>query len=167
MAASPGAGSGTPSSSKKMTKNRPPDWWSITNTRMKCVSGRHQPGSRSQAGIQSGILSARTMASVSIDCAARLSVCRGRQDLPSGAPHQRGVENATEMLGVRAGGACRLHLVSSDRLDGGGALFCMPARDDAVEIPEVRRQVEGEAVADDRAVQLDADGGQLLAMGPD
>src|SRR6202158_5573748 len=43
----------------------------------------------------------------------------------------------------------------------------MPARDDALEVIEVGSQVQREAVADDRTVQLDPDGGHLLAIRPD
>src|ERR1700682_6452412 len=111
----------------------------------------------------SGILSARNAASERMDCPTPPSACQRRQDLLSGTPHERGLKNAREVLGVSASRIRRLHLVSSDRLDRGGALVCMPAWDDPVEIPKVRRQVEGEAVADDRPVQLDTYGGKLLA----
>src|SRR6266568_340901 len=50
IAASPGAGSGTPSSSRKMTTKRPPDWCSKMNTRITCVSGLNQDGSCSHPG---------------------------------------------------------------------------------------------------------------------
>src|SRR5260370_41410390 len=42
----------------------------------------------------------------------------------------------------------------------------MATRDNAVEIVEVGREVERESMAHDRAVQLDPDGGHLLAARP-
>src|SRR5260370_10117289 len=43
----------------------------------------------------------------------------------------------------------------------------MPARDAAVEVMEVGGEVQREAVADDRTVQLDSDRGHFLAIRPD
>src|ERR1700694_913108 len=159
MATSPGAGRGTPSSSKKMTKNNPPLWWSMTNTRTARVSGRNQPGSRNQ----SGTMSARKTASASMDGASRLSACQRRQDLLSGTPVEHRAERSGEMLRIRSGRDRRADLLSGDGLHRRGALLGMTARDDAVEIGKVRREVEREAVTHRRPVQLDADGGQLLA----
>src|SRR6266700_8250994 len=44
MAASPGAGSGMPSSSEKMTRNRPSAWWSRTKWTIARVAGQSQCG---------------------------------------------------------------------------------------------------------------------------
>ena len=71
------------------------------------------------------------------------------------------------MSGVVAGGVVNGYPAARDRLDRGRPKVGVAARDDAVEISEVGRQIERESVADHRAVELDADRGQLFALAPD
>src|ERR1700704_2587749 len=107
MATSPGAGRGTPSSSKKITKNRPPVWWSRTKRRTARVSGRHQLGSRSQSGRAKAGNGARASSKL-----ARFatSACRRRQNLLGGTPLEFGAEDVGEVLGIRAGRGLRSDL---------------------------------------------------------
>src|SRR5712691_7478415 len=70
------------------------------------------------------------------------------------------------MWRVAAGGRLRADASASQRGDRRRAQVGVTARDYSVEVLEVRGQVEREAVADDRAVQLDADRRELHTVGP-
>src|SRR5260370_29304342 len=90
-----------------------------------------------------------------------------RQDGFGRGPIQMCPENVRELRSIAGCGRLGVDTASRDRFDRGRTPVGMPAWDDALEVAEVGRQVQGEAVADHRAVELDPDRGQLLAVAPD
>src|SRR5258708_38559210 len=70
------------------------------------------------------------------------------------------------MLCIRPRPGRQTYPLAGDRLKRGRAQVEMATRDNAVEVVEVGREVERESMAHDRAVQLDPDGGHLLAARP-
>src|SRR5260370_5311832 len=89
------------------------------------------------------------------------------QDGFSRGPIHACPENGREVRSIVGCGCVGVDAASRDGFDRGRALVGMPTGDDALEVVEVGRQVQGEAVADHRAVELDPDRGQLLPVGPD
>src|SRR5712691_11768852 len=75
-------------------------------------------------------------------------------------------EDSFEMTPVFARRAPGVDPKAPERRHRGRPFLGMPARNDAVEVVEVGREVQGETVADHRAAQLDPDGGHLLAIRP-
>src|SRR5260370_41518053 len=67
------------------------------------------------------------------------------------------------MLCIRPRPGRQTYPLAGDRLNRRRAQVDMATRDNAVEGVEVGREAERESMAHDRAVQLDPDGGHLLA----
>src|SRR5690242_15270104 len=82
-------------------------------------------------------------------------------------PVQPDPEQALEMPGVAFGGGPGVDLEAAHGRHRGGAQLGMAAGDYAVEVLEVGGQVQREAMADDRPVELDPDRRQLLPVAPD
>src|SRR6266550_4237617 len=81
-------------------------------------------------------------------------------------PGELDPERLSEMRRVAARCGFGVDAGACQRLDRRRAKVGVTARDDAVEVLEIRGQVEREAVAHDRAVQLDADRRELPPFGP-
>ena len=71
------------------------------------------------------------------------------------------------MAGVGLSGGSRVDSLSRDRLHRSRPPVGVTAGDDPLEVPQIGGQVQCEAVADHRAVELDPDRGQLLAVPSD
>src|SRR5260370_4264960 len=93
-------------------------------------------------------------------------VPRSKQSFGRG-PVQTHVKGRFEVPGV---GVCRSlggDGLAADHLDRRRPALSMPAGHDAVEIAEIRGQVQGEPMAHDRSIEFDTDRCQLLALAPD
>src|SRR6202158_3612008 len=145
-----------------MTKNRPVVCCCSTTACTSCTSCCHQAGSQIQSGA-----SARNGASAGACKWPRPSESRGRRRPLGGIPLELGVEDAREMLCVAVRRRKRLDPLSCEICHRGGSQIRVSARHYAVEVAEIGREVEREAVTNYRAVQLDADRCDLLAPGPD
>src|SRR5947207_9833007 len=93
----------------------------------------------------------------------------GGNDGPQGVgrrPGELDAERLSEMRRVAARCGFGVDAGAGQRLGRRRTKVGVTARDDAVEVLEIRGQVEREAVAHDRAVQLDADRRELPPVGP-
>src|SRR5216684_499403 len=94
--------------------------------------------------------------------------CSRRRDERLGLrPSQLGAKDSFKMTRVAARGGLGVNPMPGERVHRGRMFLRMATRDDALEVIEVGREVQREAMADDRSVQLDPDGGHLLAIRPD
>src|SRR5205807_7657921 len=158
MAASPGAGRGTPSSSRKMTKNRPPDWCWKMKRRIAWVSGLSQDGSCSHPGRKLAKWAARNSIWNFVgQFQVALSRLYGRYPAcPLGGspragrrPGHLGIKDAFEMARVLIRRILGGDPMFRERLHRRRSLLCVSARNDAVEVIHVGRQVQGESMAYD------------------
>src|SRR5579859_4508354 len=91
---------------------------------------------------------------------------RDLQERFSRRPIELRAKTALEVARVIVRRRLQLDLPADEGLDRRRPLVDMAAGDDAVEIAEVCREVQGEAMAHHRPVELDADRGHLLACRP-